>query len=58
LGLLLLLWPLLIGFTRLYLDVHWSSDILAGWGLGLLITSLAALLILPDGNDDGTSRSP
>jgi len=55
---LLLLWPLLIGFTRLYLDVHWSSDILAGWGLGLLITSLAALLILPSGNDDGTPRSP
>jgi undecaprenyl-diphosphatase len=54
LGLLLLLWPLLIGFSRLYLDVHWSSDILAGWGLGLLITSLAALLILPSRNDDGT----
>jgi undecaprenyl-diphosphatase len=51
---LLLLWPLLIGFTRLYLDVHWSSDILAGWGLGLLLPSLAALLILPSGNGDGT----
>ncbi len=32
----------LISFTRLYLDVHWLSDILGGWlfGLGWLCASL------------------
>ena len=32
---LCLAWPLLIAFTRVYLNVHWLSDTIAGLSLGL-----------------------
>jgi len=42
-----LLWAGLVGFTRLYFGVHWFSDIVAGWALGLGWAYLTALLFFP-----------
>ena len=38
LGFLLLLWPLAIGSSRLVLNAHWATDVIAGWGLGILVS--------------------
>lgn len=37
-------WVLIIAFSRVYLDVHWLSDVIAGLGLGLFWVTLLALI--------------
>jgi undecaprenyl-diphosphatase len=41
---LALVFPLLIGLTRLVLGVHWPSDVAGGWALGALWTLLLVRL--------------
>jgi undecaprenyl-diphosphatase len=50
LGALVAFW---IGFGRLYLGVHWPSDVLAGWALGALQALVAIRWVSGQAAADG-----
>ena len=41
--------PLLIGISRVYFNVHYISDVVAGWSLGLIVSILCCGIILKMG---------
>jgi undecaprenyl-diphosphatase len=39
--------PLSVGYTRIGLDVHWTSDVVGGWLLGTAVVAAAYSLLNP-----------
>jgi undecaprenyl-diphosphatase len=42
--LLAVCWAALVGWSRVYLDLHWTSDVVAGWALGGLVAAVTVLV--------------
>jgi membrane-associated phospholipid phosphatase len=45
LTLLLCLWIILIGYSRVYLHVHYASDVIAGWSAGFIFLVISLRLL-------------
>jgi membrane-associated phospholipid phosphatase len=42
---LLIIWIFLIGYSRVYLHVHYATDVLAGWSAGIIFLIISMLIL-------------